>query len=101
LMSLIERAKAIQLFVKKSQDIYRDGSYAVQKFRSAQGPVGDVAEGLGLLGKHKLGKNGEVEMWDVECIVVIYQRRILKPLKEVVKEIEKVVGREEGWTDPQ
>jgi len=37
----------------------------------------------------------------VECMVVIYQRRILKPLKEVVKEIEKVVGREEGWTDPQ
>ena len=101
LMSLIERNKAIELFVKKSQSVYQDGSRAVQKFRSAQGPVGDVAEGLGLLGKYKGCKNGELEMWDVECVVVIYQRRILKPLKEVVKEIEKVVGREDGWTDPQ
>jgi len=101
LMSLIERNKAIELFVRKSQSVYQDGSRAVQKFRSAQGPVGDVAEGLGLLGKYKGAKNGELEMWDVECMVVIYQRRVLKPLKEVVKEIEKVVGREEGWTDPQ
>lgn len=40
-------------------------------------------------------------MWDVECVVVIYQRRVLKPLRDVVKEVEKVVGREEGWADEQ
>lgn len=67
LMSLGKRKESIQRFVKKSQDVYRDGSRAVQKFRSAQAPVGEVAEGLGLLVKHKVGKNGEEEMWDVGC----------------------------------
>jgi hypothetical protein len=95
-----ERIPAIKTFVDSGHRVWSDGSRAVMRFRSAQGIVGEVAEGLGLL-KNGLGEQGEgkMDVADVERVVVVYQRRVLGPLRELIKGVERALRRKDGWVD--
>jgi hypothetical protein len=48
-----------------------------------------------------MGEQGEgkMDVADVERVVVVYQRRGLGPLRELIKGVERALRRKDGWVD--
>jgi hypothetical protein len=106
LSSKLKRLAFVAEFVSRAQGIHRDDAIVLQQFQTegVGGAVHALSDGfteLGQLTAAAANGDGAMDLGEMEKVVVVYRRRLQKPLGEMIRCMREVLRRKEGWRDAE
>lgn len=92
-----ERKAMLEEFAVANREVLRDGGALLRMVKVHGGPVGDLAEGLRILGCVMGEAEEKMGLEDAEKVMGVYGREIGEPLGEMGRKFGAVLGDRRAW----